>query len=570
MTEPRGAGGPEHVPAPRGGDDPIVSVADLGVTFPGGTRAVDGVSFDLAPGASLGIVGESGSGKSATALALLGLHHGTGARITGRIEVAGTPVDDTDPDRVRRLRGATAAMVFQDPMSALDPYFSVGSQIAEVYRLHTGTSRRAAWSRAVEVLDHVGIPDAARRASDVPHQFSGGQRQRALIAMALALRPKLLIADEPTTALDVTVQAQILDLLHRLREETGMALLLVTHDLGVIAGTVDDVLVMQRGRIVERGAVRQVLAEPAHGYTASLLDAVPRIDAPRQRSVPDRPQSTDPLVRMVDVRQDFPAGRGLLPGRHRTVAAVDGVSLDVRRGEVLGVVGESGSGKTTLARMMVRLLRPTGGRVEFDGVDIGRLPDRRLAAYRRDLQMVFQDPVSALNPRRTVGDSIADPLRGSGIRDDATIRSTVRDWLARVGLDPDRYDAYPHEFSGGQRQRIGIARALVCAPKLVVCDEPVSALDVSTQAQIIDLLARLRAELDLTVVFVAHDLAVVRQVSDRVAVMHDGRLVEVADADTVYADPQDEYTRTLLAAVPVLDPDLAAERRAERLALAAG
>ncbi|HEY3506911.1 MAG TPA: ABC transporter ATP-binding protein [Actinocatenispora sp.] len=545
---------------------PVAVVEDLSIEFPG-VRAVDGLSFELAPGAALGIVGESGSGKSATALALLGLHHGTTARVTGRVEVAGTDVTAATPERVRRLRGATAAMVFQDPMSALDPYFSVGSQIAEVYRLHTGASKQAARRRAVEVLDHVGIPHAARRAGDFPHQFSGGQRQRALIAMALACEPRVLVADEPTTALDVTVQAQILDLLHELRTETGMALLLVTHDLGVIAGTVDDVLVMQHGRAVERGPVSRVLAEPAHEYTRALLAAVPRIDAPRQLSLVDRPAIPEPLVRVVDVRQDFPAGHGLVPGRRRTVPAVDGVTLDVYRGETLGVVGESGSGKTTLARMMVRLLRPTGGRVEFDGTEIGQLSDRRLAPYRRDLQMVFQDPISALNPRRTVGESVADPLRAAGVRDERTIRDTARDWLSRVGLDPDRYDAYPHEFSGGQRQRIGIARALVRSPKLVVCDEPVSALDVSTQAQIIELLAELRAELDLTLVFVAHDLAVVRQVSDRVAVMHHGRLVELADAETVYTDPQDDYTRELIAAVPVLDPALAAERRAERAAL---
>ncbi len=553
------------------GDAPVVGVQDLSVTFPvpgNEVRAVDGLSFELRAGAALGIVGESGSGKSATALALLGLHRGTDAVVSGRIEVAGVDVATADAGTVRRLRGSQAAMVFQDPMSALDPYLSVGAQIAEVYRLHTGASRAAARRRAVEVLARVGIPDAARRAGDHPHQFSGGQRQRVLIAMALSCEPRVLVADEPTTALDVTVQAQILDLLHQLRTETGMALLLVTHDLGVIAGNVDDVLVMQQGRAVERGPVERVLSAPEHPYTRSLLAAVPRVDRPRVRAAdaPEEPAPATPLVRMVDVRQDFPTGHRLIPGRGSTVSAVDGVTLDVRPGETLGVVGESGSGKTTLARMMVRLLRPTGGRVEFDGTDIGTLSERALRAYRRELQMVFQDPVSALNPRRSIGESIADPLRAMGDRDDRKIRATVRDWLERVGLDPTRYDAYPHEFSGGQRQRVGIARALVCSPRLVVCDEPVSALDVSTQAQIIGLLAGLQRELGTTLVFVAHDLAVVRQVSDRVAVMSQGKLVELADADTLYTDPQHEYTRTLLAAVPVLDPDLARERRAQRLA----
>ncbi|MGA8116769.1 MAG: ABC transporter ATP-binding protein [Actinocatenispora sp.] len=562
-------------PRPAAGDVPptepaaAVTVEDLSITFPtpgADVLAVDGLSFTLRPGAALGIVGESGSGKSATALSLLGLHRGTSARVSGRIEVAGVDVLTATDETVRGLRGSEAAMVFQDPMSALDPYFSVGDQIAEVYRLHTGASRAAARRRAVEVLDRVGVPNAARRVGDHPHQFSGGQRQRALIAMALACEPRVLVADEPTTALDVTVQAQILDLLHQLRTETGMALLLVTHDLGVIAGTVDDVLVMQDGRAVERGPVTSVLASPQHVYTRSLLAAVPRVDVPRVVSAPDRPAATEPLVRLVDVRQDFPVGHGLVPGRRETLAAVDGVTLDVRAGETLGVVGESGSGKTTLARMMVRLLRPTGGRVEFDGTDIGGLSERALRPFRRDLQMVFQDPVSALNPRRSIGESIADPLRAAGIRDDRKIRDTVRDWLERVGLDPDRHDAYPHEFSGGQRQRVGIARALVRSPKLVVCDEPVSALDVSTQAQIIGLLAELQRELGTTLVFVAHDLAVVRQVSDRVAVMSQGRLVELADADTLYTDPRHEYTRTLLAAVPVLDPEAARERRAQRLA----
>jgi peptide/nickel transport system ATP-binding protein len=553
--------------------DSVVSVRDLSVAFPapGGrvVRAVDGLSFELAPGAALGIVGESGSGKSATALALLGLHRGTPARVTGDVSVSGVSLASATPGQVRRLRGAQIAMIFQDPLSALDPYFPVGAQIAEVYRLHTGASRSAARRRAVEVLDHVGIPQAARRAGAYPHEFSGGQRQRALIAMALACQPRVLVADEPTTALDVTVQAQILDLLHRLRTETGMALLLVTHDLGVIAGTVDDVLVMRHGAAVERGPVERVLAAPQHGYTRSLLAAVPRVDVPRAgvpRVATSAAPAREPLLRIVDLHRHFAVGHRLLPGRGRQVRAVDGVTLDVYRGETLGVVGESGSGKTTLARMVVRLLAPTAGRVEFDGTDLARLPERALRPYRRDLQMVFQDPVSALNPRRAVGDSIADPLRAHGHRDERVIRRTAADLMSRVGLDPDRYDRYPHEFSGGQRQRVGIARALILQPRLLVCDEPVSALDVSTQAQVIALLAELQRDLGLTMVFVAHDLAVVRQVSDRVAVMHNGRLVELADADTLYTTPQHDYTRTLLAAVPRLDPEAARAQRDERLA----
>jgi peptide/nickel transport system ATP-binding protein len=549
---------------------PVVSVEDLSIAFPapGGRviQAVDGLSFDLAPGAALGIVGESGSGKSATALALLGLHRGTPARVSGSVQVSGVSLSSASSEQVRRLRGDQIAMIFQDPLSALDPYFPVGAQIAEVYRLHTGASRAAARRRAVEVLDHVGIPQAARRAGAYPHEFSGGQRQRALIAMALACEPRVLVADEPTTALDVTVQAQILDLLHRLRTETGMALLLVTHDLGVIAGTVDDVLVMQDGKAVERGPVTHVLAAPQHDYTKSLLAAVPRVDAPRIRAVaPPAAPSPDPLVRIVDLTRDFRVGHGLLPGTGHQLRAVDAVTLDLHRGETLGVVGESGSGKTTLARMLVRLLTPTSGRVEFDGTNLAALSERQLRPFRRDLQMVFQDPVSSLNPRRTVGDSIADPLRAHGR---PVHPNTVRDLMSRVGLDPDRHDRYPHEFSGGQRQRIGIARALILEPRLLVCDEPVSALDVSTQSQVIALLAELQRDLGLTMLFVAHDLAVVRQVSDRVAVMHNGKLVELADADTLYENPQHDYTRTLLAAVPRLDPEAARTQREERLARA--
>ncbi|MFE6054073.1 ABC transporter ATP-binding protein [Kitasatospora sp. NPDC056446] len=560
----------------------LVEVRDLVVDFPvgdGHVRAVDGVGFTLEAGQALGIVGESGSGKSTVAYGLLGLHRGTGARIGGSVRVAGVDAVTAEGDELRRLRGGLAAMVFQDPLSALDPYYAVGDQIAEVVRVHRPVSRRAARERAVEVLDRVGIPDAARRSRSRPHEFSGGMRQRVLIAMALACEPRLLVADEPTTALDVTVQAQILDLLHELRAETGAGLVLVTHDLGVVAGSVDRVLVMKDGRAVEHGPVAEVLGAPREPYTRALLSAVPRVDAPEAAGAPDAPDASaaaagssgssggEVLLEATDLRREF-AMRGGLARRGAPVAAVDGVSLTVRAGETLGVVGESGSGKTTLGRMLVRLLEPTGGRLHYRGRDIGALGEKELRPLRRELQMVFQDPVSSLNPRRTIGESVADPLRIAGESDERRIRARVGELLERVGLDPDWYHRYPHEFSGGQRQRVGIARALAPEPRLIVCDEPVSALDVTTQAQVVDLLGELQRDLGLTLVFIAHDLAVVRQVSDRVAVMRAGRIVEQGDADTVYDSPQHAYTKGLLAAVPVLDPAEATARRQARLAAA--
>ncbi|MGW1794874.1 dipeptide ABC transporter ATP-binding protein [Streptomyces sp. NPDC001984] len=538
----------------------LVEVTDLTVEF-GTLRAVDGPSFRLERGAALALVGESGSGKSTVAAALLGLHHGTGARVGGSVHVAGTDVQRASDQELRRLRGGRAAMVFQDPLSSLDPYYAIGDQIAEVYRVHTRASRRAARARAVEVLDRVGIPDARRRSRARPHEFSGGMRQRALIAMALACEPDLLIADEPTTALDVTVQAQILDLLHTLREETGTGLLLVTHDVGVAAESVDEVLVMRHGRAVEHGPVSAVLGSPTHAYTRELLGAVPRVDAPRSAS-----RATDEVVlEATGLRREF--GRG-----KRAFAAVDDVSLTIRRGETLGIVGESGSGKTTLGRMLVGLLEPTAGAIRYEG--------RPHTGVNPAVQMVFQDPVSSLNPRRSVGESIADPLRARGMgvppleqnrewRDEGRIRGRVTELLERVGLEGAHYDRYPHEFSGGQRQRVGIARALAADPRVIVCDEPVSALDVTTQAQVVALLGELQQELGLALVFVAHDLAVVRQVSDRVAVMRRGRIVESGPADEVYDSPQDPYTKQLLAAVPALDPEVAAQRRAVRRELSA-
>ncbi|MEW2626412.1 ABC transporter ATP-binding protein [Streptomyces sp. NPDC048106] len=522
----------------------LVEVTGLTVEF-GALRAVDGLSFSLAEGAALALVGESGSGKSTVAGALLGLHHGTGARVGGSVRVAGTDVQEATEQELRRLRGARAAMVFQDPLSSLDPYYAIGDQIAEVYRVHTRASRRAARARAVEVLDRVGIPDASRRARSRPHEFSGGMRQRALIAMALACQPALLIADEPTTALDVTVQAQILDLLHTLRTETGMGLLLVTHDLGVAAESVDEVLVMRHGRAVEHGPVGEVLAAPRASYTRELLDAVPRVDVRRTGS----PAGEEVVLEATGLRREFGRGR-------RAFTAVDDVSLTVRRGETLGVVGESGSGKTTLGRMLVGLLEPTAGRIRYAG--------EPLTGVNPAVQMVFQDPVSSLNPRRSVGESIADPLRARGEKDEERIRARVTELLERVGLEGAHHDRYPHEFSGGQRQRVGIARALAADPRVIVCDEPVSALDVTTQAQVVALLGELQRELGLALVFIAHDLAVVRQVSDRLAVMHRGRVVEYGPADEVYDSPREEYTRRLLASVPALDPELAARRRAAR------
>ncbi|WEV25515.1 ABC transporter ATP-binding protein [Streptomyces sp. 71268] len=622
--------------------EPLVRVENLSVGFPaadgGGTasgpdagtatvRAVDGLSFTLEPGAALGIVGESGSGKSTVAFALLDLHRGTGAQVSGAVRVAGRDVLTADDAALRRIRGGVAAMVFQDPLSSLDPYLAIGDQIAEVYRVHhRDASRRAARARAVEVLDRVGIPDAARRSRSRPHEFSGGMRQRALIAMALSCEPRLLIADEPTTALDVTVQAQILALLAELRAETGMGLLLVTHDLGVAASSVDDLLVMRAGREVERGPVNAVLSAPREPYTRALLAAVPRVEQARgdrarvpfpapaeSRSEagttagtapatvagavagaaaeaapggePKAATATSDVAHVVDTGPAHPAPataaeadreasgaaetelllevdglrREFGKRRARTVA-VDDVSLTLRAGETLGVVGESGSGKTTLGRMIVRLLEPSGGSLRYRGREIGGLRERELRPFRSELQMVFQDPVASLNPRRSIGESIADPLRAAGKLTGPEIVARVRGLLERVGLDPDWYHRYPHEFSGGQRQRVGIARALAPEPRLIVCDEPVSALDVTTQAQIVRLLGDLQRELGLALIFIAHDLAVVRQVSDRVAVMRGGRIVEEGETDAVYDDPQHPYTRSLLAAVPLL---AGAERPAE-------
>jgi peptide/nickel transport system ATP-binding protein len=541
----------------------LLRVEDLRVSFNtqgGRVQAVDGVSFDLVPGEVLAIVGESGSGKSVTAQTILGLTRSANAEISGSAKLGDQELLKASDRELRGVRGARVGMVFQDPMASFNPVYKIGDQIAEAIRAHRSeTSKREAHQRAIELLDSVGIPDAERRVDNYPHEFSGGMRQRAMIAMALALGPEALIADEPTTALDVTVQAQILALLERLNRERGLATILITHDLGVVAEVADRVLVMNKGVIVERGDLDQIFYSPTDPYTRKLLDAVVRIDtAPPMRP----PRQSEALLEVTDLVKHFPIKRGIVFERKvDQVKAVDGVSLSLRQGETLGLVGESGSGKSTLSRAILQLLAPDSGSVRFEGQEIAGLSRRQMRPLRPQIQMVFQDTSASLNPRKRAGQIVGEPLRLQGEMSGAELREEVLGLLDRVGLSREHYDRYPHEFSGGQRQRIGIARALALRPKLVIADEPVSALDVSIRAQILELLSELQAEFGLTYIFVAHDIGVVRHVSDRIAVMYRGKIVEEGPADVVCERPQDAYTKTLLAAVPIPDPREARARR---------
>jgi peptide/nickel transport system ATP-binding protein len=540
----------------------LLSVRDLRVAFAteGGTvRAVEGVSFDLAAGEVLAIVGESGSGKTVTAQTILGLTRSPNARIGGSVRLGGTELLGAGEAVLRGVRGARVAMVFQDPMTSFNPVYRVGAQIVEAIRAHRGeVSRDEGRRRAVELLGAVGIPGPELRVDSYPHELSGGMRQRAMIAMALALEPEVLIADEPTTALDVTVQAQILRLLERINRERGLATILITHDLGVVAEIADRVLVMHEGEIVERGSLDEVFYAPRDPYTRALLGAVVRLD----RAAPLRPaRESETLLEVRDLVKHYPVRSGVLRREVDRVRAVDGVGFELRRGETLGLVGESGSGKSTLCRALLGLIEPTSGSVRFEGREIAGLSRRAMRPLRRQMQMVFQDPYASLNPRKRVGQIVAEPLRLQGEAKGGELRHRALELLERVGLGAEHYDRFPHEFSGGQRQRIGIARALALRPKLIVADEPVSALDVSIRAQILDLLAKLQEDFGLTYLFVAHDIGVVRQVSDRIAVMHEGRIVEIGPADEICERPRDAYTEELLAAVPVPDPRLARERR---------
>ncbi|AXQ95300.1 ABC transporter ATP-binding protein [Cereibacter azotoformans] len=539
--------------APDSGALPALTVEGLEVSVrtEGGLRPLlSGLSFTLARGETLAIAGESGSGKSITSLAIMGLLPPPAVRITGgRIKLGRTELTDLPEGRMRAIRGDRVAMIFQEPMTSLNPVLTIGTQLAEAIRAHETVSKAEARARALEALRSVRLSQPERRLDQYPHELSGGMRQRVMIAMALALRPEVLIADEPTTALDVTVQREVLDLLRDLQRELGTAIILITHDMGVVAEMADRVIVMRDGRMVEEGPVRQIFADPQADYTRALLAAVPRMGAGRGRP----PVEAEPIARLSDLQVRFDLKGGLLGRTQARVHAVEHVSFDIRRGETFALVGESGCGKSTIAKAMVGLV-PHEGRIEIGGQTLGTLDAAGRKALRRRLQIVFQDPMAALDPRMRIGDLIAEPLVIHGIGTPDERRARVGDLLTRVGLSPAQMERYPHEFSGGQRQRICIARALALQPELIIADESVSALDVSVQARVLDLLAALKREFGIALLFISHDMAVVENVSDRVAVMYLGQIVEMGSRDQVFGNPRHPYTRRLIEAVPVPDP----------------
>ncbi len=652
---------------------PLLSVRDLRTYFDEDgrvVRAVDGVSFDLQRGETLGIVGESGSGKSVTNLSIMRLVPTPPGRIvSGDVVFDGRDLRAASAAEMRAIRGKRIAMIFQDPMTSLNPFMRISRQLMEVTELHLGHSRAEARAHAIRMLEHVGIPDAASRADGYPHEFSGGMRQRVMIAMALSCKPELLIADEPTTALDVTIQAQILDLIQKLKRETGASVVLITHDLGVVAGMTDRIIVMYAGKIMERASTADLFAKPANPYTRGLLLSVPDPTAASQSELyqipglpPDVAQlppgcpfaprcdrveeickhefppfvqvapdhhslchfaddvylsgagsrlcaggasaslavarqtserakagagradtagrageaggagraggAGETLISIADLKVHFDLGGGSLFDRvtggsatRRVVKAVDGVSLDIKKGETLGLVGESGCGKTTLGRAVLRLVEPTAGRVMFRGADIAAMPVAELRRERRHMQMIFQDPYASLDPRMTIGQIIAEPIETFGLAEGPEKAARIQELMSTVGLSGRFINRYPHEFSGGQQQRIGIARALATDPDFIVADEPISALDVSIQAQIINLIEHLRRERNLTYLFISHDLRAIRHTSDRVAVMYLGKIVELADARALYDTPLMPYTKALISAVPLPDPVVEASRQ---------
>ena len=567
----------------------VLSIQNLNVAFrqdKQSVRAVHQLSFHLNRGETLAIVGESGSGKSVTALALMRLLEQSNSQmqcdqmLLRRRNREVIELQEQTPAQMRSVRGADIAMIFQEPMTSLNPVFTIGEQIAESIRLHQGLGREEALIEAKKTLDKVRIPEAQTMLSRYPHQLSGGMRQRVMIAMALSCRPAVLIADEPTTALDVTIQAQILQLINVLQQEMSMGVIFITHDMGVVAEIADRVLVMHQGEVVETGSVEAIFNAPQHPYTRRLLAAVPRLGAMRgsdyPRSFPElnapdiEPQQQKtvvegkPILQVRNLVARFPLRGGVLNRVTREVHAVENVSFDLWGGETLALVGESGCGKSTTGRALLRLVESQKGTITFNGERIDLLSAHQLQPLRRDIQIIFQDPYASLDPRHTVGFSIMEPLRVHGVLQGEALQQRVEWLLQRVGLEPEHAWRYPHEFSGGQRQRICIARALALQPKVVIADESVSALDVSIRAQIINLLLSLQREMGIAFLFISHDMAVVERISHRVAVMYRGRIVEIGPRRAIFENPQHPYTRKLLAAVPVADP---AHKRPQRVLL---
>ncbi len=541
----------------------LLEIAGLNVHFAlpdGDVHAVKDASLTINPGECLGVVGESGSGKSQLFLAAFGLLAANG-RASGSVKYRGEEILGASPKRLNSLRGSAVTMIFQDPLTSLTPHMKVGQQITEALMLHRHVERAEAESRAREMLEYVRIPESTRRLGQYPHELSGGMRQRVMIAMATITGPDLIIADEPTTALDVTVQAQILEILRNLKDEKHTAIAMVSHDMGVIAGIADRVQVMARGEIVESGSADDIFYAPRHAYTRMLLDAIPKADeAPAPVT-----EIGAPLLTVDELKVSFPIKNGLFAPA-QTLRAVDGISFTLHQGETLGVVGESGCGKSTLARAVLQLLPKTGGHVVWLGRDLDAQTQSDIRKLRQDFQIVFQDPLASLDPRMPIGVSIAEPLKAlePGLSRE-TVRQRVRAMMERVGLEPGWINRYPHELSGGQNQRVGLARAMIVGPRMLVCDEAVSALDVSIQAQIVALIRDLQAQTGLALIFISHDLSVVRRLSHRVMVLYLGRVVESAPSAALYADPRHPYTRALLSAVPTPDPRI--ERAKTRLLL---
>ena len=565
---------------------PLLTVRNLKVSFSRDgewTEAVHGIDLDVMAGRTLGLVGESGSGKSVSSLAVMHLLNEKVSRISAdSIRIGDDEIKDFNETQMSEVRGKRIAMIFQEPMTSLNPVYKCGYQVSEMILQHEKVSKKAAKERVISLFKQVMLPRPEAIYDSYPHELSGGQKQRVMIAMAIACHPQLLIADEPTTALDVTVQLEILKLLRQLQAETGMGMIFITHDLGVVAEIADDVAVMHNGEILERGTVGDILHHPRHPYTQGLLACRPPIDV-RLKRLPivkefldgqwqggkeqilhdlqiteterkehlDALYSKEPLLRVEHLQTWYPLRKGVFSRVYGHVKAVDNVSLEVYEGETLGLVGESGCGKTTLGRSILRLAEPTGGKVWFDGVEVTALKGQALRDFRKQAQIVFQDPYSSLNPRITIGEAITEPMLVHNIeKDKRKSRAMVCDLLEQVGLKAEHYDRYPHEFSGGQRQRICIARALAVNPRLVICDESVSALDVSVQAQVLNLLNRLKEERNLTYIFISHDLSVVRFMSDRVVVMFNGQPVEMNEADALFEHPLNAYTRKLIDALP--------------------